>query len=302
MILIGENIHIISKRVREALENKDENFVKNLIKLQQNVDCIDLNIGPAKGKLDKVFEWLVPIVGNKPISFDSSNIDAISRGLSLKKDTSDCFINSTTNDIDPIERLSKLSLDYNSNLIALAMSKKDGIKNTADERFEVVMDLYEKLSSCGIDENKMFFDPLVLPVKVAQNQAIESLNTIRMINESFENAGTVIGLSNISNGIPLEYRSMVNRVYLAMAYGAGLKSAIVDAKDIELIKLCEILDKNVPSNEIEQLYLDIVNMIKNFGEVEDIVFDKNSIEAQNVIKTVKILLNKNIYSDNFTRV
>ena len=58
MKLIGENIHIISKSVREALENRDENFVKNLIKIQNNVDCIDLNIGPARGKLDKIFDWL----------------------------------------------------------------------------------------------------------------------------------------------------------------------------------------------------------------------------------------------------
>ena len=60
MIIIGENIHIISASVREALEKKDENFVKNLIKIQQNTDCIDLNVGPAKNKLDnlKAFIWL----------------------------------------------------------------------------------------------------------------------------------------------------------------------------------------------------------------------------------------------------
>ena len=54
MILIGENIHIISKTVRNALESKDENFVKNLLKIMQNCDAVDLNIGPAKGNLDKI--------------------------------------------------------------------------------------------------------------------------------------------------------------------------------------------------------------------------------------------------------
>ena len=65
MILIGENIHIISKRVRQALEDRDENFVKNLVKIQENLDCIDLNIGPARGKLDNIFEWLCPLISGK---------------------------------------------------------------------------------------------------------------------------------------------------------------------------------------------------------------------------------------------
>ena len=85
MILIGENIHIISKKVREALENKDENFVKNLVKIQENVEYIDLNVGLARGKLDKIFEWLCPLVEGKNISFDSTNIDAIEQGLGLVK-------------------------------------------------------------------------------------------------------------------------------------------------------------------------------------------------------------------------
>lgn len=83
MILIGENIHIISKSVREALENRDENFVKNLVKIMQNCHAADLNVGPAKGKLDNIFQWLIPLMGEMNISFDSSNIEAIENGLGL---------------------------------------------------------------------------------------------------------------------------------------------------------------------------------------------------------------------------
>ena len=48
MILIGENIHVISKSVREALVLRDEKFIGELVKLQKNMDYIDLNVGPAK--------------------------------------------------------------------------------------------------------------------------------------------------------------------------------------------------------------------------------------------------------------
>lgn len=302
MILIGENIHIISKTVREALEKKDENFVKNLIKIQQNFDAVDLNVGPARGKLDKIFEWLVPLAEDQNISFDSTNIDAISKGLSLVKNPQNCFINSTTNDDEVLEKLSALSLEYACNLIALAMSKSCGISKTADGRLEMVCEMYEKLLGYGIAENKIFFDPLVLPVKADQSQASETLNAIRMISESFENVNIVIGLSNISNGMPKEVRPLINRVYLSMAYGSGLTCVIADAKDSELLRIVKMLENNDAKTEIEQLYIDIVNMMKNFGELEEIKFDKTNPEAQNIIKAAGVLLNKNIYTDNFTQV
>ena len=50
MKIISENLHIISKQTKEAILNRDEEWIKNLIKRQAatNPDWIDLNIGPAK--------------------------------------------------------------------------------------------------------------------------------------------------------------------------------------------------------------------------------------------------------------
>ena len=199
MIIIGENIHIISASVREALEKKDENFVKNLIKIQQNVDCIDLNVGPAKNKLDKIFEWLIPLVENQNISLDSTNSDAIEQGLKLIKNPQSCFINSTSKDSEKLEKLTDLTSEYGCNLVALALSKETGIPKTADGRLEIIFEIYEKCMEKGIESDKIFFDPLVLPICADQSQAVEALNTIQMVKESFEpKVNTIIGLSNIS--------------------------------------------------------------------------------------------------------
>ena len=303
MILIGENIHIISKKVREALEKKDENFVKNLIKIQQNTDCIDLNAGPAKGKLDRIFEWLCPLIQNMPISLDSTNSDAIEQGLKTIPDTANCFINSTSNDPEKLERLSNLALEYGCNLIALAMSPQSGIPKTADGRLEIVFEIYEKCMEKGIESDKLYFDPLILPVTADQTQAVEALNTLRMIKESFEpEVKTVVGLSNISNGMLSDLRPLVNRVYACLAHGAGLDAVIIDAKDVELVRILRMLDGGVPQSSVDKLYFGLSEMIKNFGEIEELEFDENSIEEQNIIKTAGILLNKKIYSDSFTQV
>jgi len=303
MIIIGENIHIISKSVRNALEIRDENFIKNLIKIQQNADCIDLNIGPARGKLENIFDWLVSLVGEKPISFDTTKSDYIEQGLKLVKNPQNCFINSTSKDEEKLERLTDLAKEFDCNLIALSMSSETGIPKTADERLEIIFEIYEKCMEKEIDSNKIFFDPLVLPVKTAQEQGIEALNTIQMIKASFEpKVNTIIGLSNISNGVPKHLRPLINQVYAVMAYGAGLDAAIVNAADDELLRIFKMLDENLPQVNKDNLLIEISETIKNFGSISDVKFDKNSIEEQNIIKTAEVLLNKKIYSDSFTQV
>ena len=105
MILVGENIHIISKSVREILEKRDENAIKELISMQQNMDYIDLNVGPAKNKLANILPWLADIVqenSNLKISFDTTNSDEMQKGLAQYKNSSKAFINSTSKD-EPFE-------------------------------------------------------------------------------------------------------------------------------------------------------------------------------------------------------
>ncbi len=285
------------------MEKKDENFVKNLVKIQQNTDCIDLNVGPAKNKLDRIFEWLIPLVGNQNISFDSTNSDAIEQGLSLVKDSKNCFINSTSKDEVKLERLTDLAAKHNCNLVALAMSKETGIPKTADGRLEIIFEIYEKCMEKGIESNKIFFDPLVLPICADQTQALEALNTIQMVKESFEpKVNTVIGLSNISNGCPKELRPLINRVFGVLAFGAGLDAVILDAKDTELIRIFKMLENNNPTSSVDMLYVNLANMVKEFKELEEIEYNHNNIEECNIIKTATILLNKKIYSDSFTQV
>ncbi len=303
MKLIGENIHIISKSVREALENRDENFVKNLIKIQDNVDCIDLNIGPARGKLDKIFDWLIPLAQDKNLSLDSTNVQALVDGMKLVKNSSECFINSTSKDSEKLEVLTDLAAEYGSNLIALALSKETGIPKTADERLEIVFEIYEKCMEKGIESDKIYFDPLILPICADQTQALESLNTIQMVKESFEpKVNTVIGLSNVSNGCPKDLRPMINRVYATLAFGAGLDAIILDAKDLELVRILKMLESQNPQTSVDKLYFNLANMVQNFEDISEIEFDKTDIREQNIIKTAEILLNKKIYSDSFTQV
>lgn len=304
MILIGENIHVISKSVREALVSRDEKFIGELVKLQKNMDYIDLNVGPAKGDMEGILSWLSSIVKKESdlnISFDTTNFDEMKRGLEAFSGKS--FINSTSKDEPRLNKMTDLALEFDSNLIALTLSKETGIPKTSDRRLEIVFEIHEKCMEKGIDSSKIFFDPLILPVSVDQSQAVEALNTIKMIKESFEPpVKTVIGLSNISNGSPKEMRGLINRVFAVLAYGAGLDAAIIDAKDVELVRIFRMLEKQSPHNGIDELYISLANMISDFSDLSDIIYDKSSAEQTKIIKTAGILLNNEIYSHSFTQI
>lgn len=306
MILIGENIHIISKKIREALINFDEYFLKGLIKIQKNLDYADLNVGPAKSQMKGVLCRLAKLVESSSdlgISFDTTNSEEIKEALNCTKKPEKCFINSTTYDEDRLEKMTDLADEYNCNLIALTLSKETGIPKSADGRLEIAFGIYEKCLEKGIDSEKIYFDPLTLPICVEQSQAVEALHTIQMIKESFDPpVKTVVGLSNISNGCPENMRALINRVFGVLAYGAGLDAAIIDAKDIELVRIFKMLEKNQPEKSVDFLYIRLSDMIRNFSELEDVDFDATSKDETEIIKCAEIILNKKIYSHSFTQI
>ena len=307
MILIGENIHIVSKKVRQALEERDEVFIKELIKKQIKMDYIDFNIGPAKGKISGAMSWLTKIKEsenkNIGISFDTSNFEEIKSGYHIVSNKNKTFINSTN--IDDVNIYEKINIakENDSNIIALTMSKETGIPKTSDGRLEISFNLYEKFLEKEIKTENLFFDPLVIPITADQSQAKEALDTIKMIKESFEpQVKTIIGLSNISNGCPQNIRPIINRTYAVMAKGAGLDAAIIDAGDAELVRILKMLETKKPQKNIDELYLNIASSIENFEETENIEYNESDKEQKIVMKAVNILSNKEVYSNSFTQI
>ena len=307
MELIGENIHIISKNVKEAYLSKNEKYFTNLIEIQKNMDFIDLNVGPAKGLFSGIIPYLINIVKKTNpkigISLDTTNIDEMKTGLEELNNSDNIFINSTPSDSEKFDILTELAINKNCNLIALTMSKETGIPKFCDGRLEIACDMYERFIEKGIDTEKVYFDPLVLPITADQSQAGEAINTIKMIKESFEKGiKTVVGLSNVSNGCPNDIRPLINRVFAVMAVGAGLDAAIIDAKDEELCRILRMLEKRNSEKEIDNLYLKLCSMTENFEELENVEYNKSNEEECKIIKTAKIILNKEVYSDSFTQI
>lgn len=308
MKLISENLHIISPKTKEAVLNRDENFIKTLLEKQidSKPDWIDLNIGPARGAFAGSMEWLVNIAQSMtdiPLSLDSTNISEISKGLSLAKDSKNWIINSTSADSERLDKVTDTAAEYNCNLIALTMNSEIGIPKESDKRLELAFEISSVCEEKNIDNSRLYFDPLILPVCVEQTQALEALNTIRMLKESFDpKVMTTIGLSNVSNGCPKELRPLINRVFMVLAMGCGLDTAIVDSFDNELLRVNSMIASGSEQKDYDNAYIALYNMMQNFDDLDSVEYDKNNKEQLSIIKTAEILLNKKVYTNSYLEI
>ena len=308
MKLIAENLHIISPKTKEAILNKDEAFITDLIQRQAKVNpnWIDLNIGPAKKNYEGSLLWLATIVEkntNIPLSLDTANASEIDAALAKYSNPQECIINSASADTTRLEVMSDLAAKYNTYLIALTLNNEIGIPKFADQRLELAFEIMEVCSSKDIPNEKILFDSLILPICVDQSQANEAISTIRMLKESFDPPTlTTIGLSNVSNGVTSNLRPLINRVFFTLAAGCGLDSAIVDIFDDELVRINKLLETRKIEKDYDKLLLDLFDIMQNFGELEDIEFNKESKEEVDIYKTAQILLNKKVYSNSYLDV
>ncbi len=90
MILIGENLNITSKKVGEALKNKDQKIIREIAEAQAEagMDVLDINIGPASRSGLEIMEWVIRTVREVtelPLSLDTTNVNAIEAGLKIHK-------------------------------------------------------------------------------------------------------------------------------------------------------------------------------------------------------------------------
>ena len=141
-----------------------------------------------------------------------------------------------------MDTLFPLAAEHNANIICLTMDK-EGIPSDPNKRAELAMILLATGMGYGLEQDKMYIDPLVLPVSASQLQCKGLLQAMDLFQTLSDPAPkTVVGLSNVSNNT--KERSLINRIYLSMLMSHGLEAAIVDVEDQQLVaamKTAEIL-------------------------------------------------------------
>lgn len=304
MYIIGENIHIISQRVKDALAEKDARFFQETAvrQVEAGAQALDLNLGPRKKDGEEVFPWIVETVQavvDVPLSFDTTNLAGIEAGL--KKITkAQPIINSTSAEEERLEKVPLVAKQYNTRLIALTMGKS-GIPVGADERVNIAIEkLIPRMLEIDFPIEDLIIDPLVLTVSGCQEYCPELIEAVRTLQVVWDPPPAIsVGLSNVSNAVPHENRSLINRVYLAMLMGVGLQMMIADPLDEDLWRVVRTIESAQASDPVQALYLKIHDRIAAMEEptVDDV--DMGDPEQVRIWKTVQILLNKVIYADSY---
>ena len=235
MIIGGELINASRKKIREAIEKADADFIKDIAQKQDKAGAsyVDVNAGVFVGEEPEKLVWLVQTVQSvidKPLALDSPDPKAIEAAMKVHKGTP--MLNSISLEKDRWEKLSPVIANTDIKVVSLCMSDA-GMPTTAVDRIKIADELVGRLVGINIPRENIFIDPLVQPIGTDFTFGIEFLKAVTGIKEKHEGVHIMCGLSNISFGLP--ERAFLNRLFMAQALFAGLDGAIIDPLDDKMM-------------------------------------------------------------------
>ena len=292
MIIIGENIHIISADVSRAVKERNVKAIQDLTIAQTKagVHYIDLNIGPARKNPEENTAWLVntvQAVTALPLSIDTLNPVAMEAGLKTCKKRP--LLNSASGRTDSKEKMLPLAKKYGTDLVLSVITDK-GCPPDVDSRTESIMETVAYANELGIPTEDVWVDPILIPVSADQRQVREALEFMKILPDLLPGIKSTIGLSNVSNGTPEELRGILNRTCMIMLGRYGQYSVIADSFDKELISL----------NKGEMP--DIVALIYKAMDGENIDLSSLSPKKRDYVKTTRVLMGETLYSHAWLEV
>ena len=296
MILIGESLNVINKKIGKAFKERDPKPIQEeaLFQKSKGMDYIDINLGPAKKEGHELMPWVVKtvqeVVPDVPLALDTSNIEAIAAALKVYKPTAlPPLVNSIMVRPERYEKMVPIAKDAGADFIAL-MWGPEGLPRDENERAALAVELIYFANEAGIPNEKIWVDGIVTPVNIQQPQAISLMTFQSMIQDMAPGAKSTCGLSNISNGPPGHLRPILNQTYMVMLQKHGMVSVIADPLDDQLIAIAKGKRQ------------DIVDLI--YGVMDGATPDLASLskEMQDYAKTVNVILGRTLYSDSWLEI
>jgi len=293
LIRIGENLNVVTKKYGEAMKNRDKKPLQEIAlqEAEKGVDYIDLNIGPARKGGDELMEWVVKtvqeVVPNIPLALDTSNIVAMEAGLKVHK--GQALINSIMARPERMDGMMPLVRKYDAQMIGLLWGP-EGMPRDEHERGMLTAEILAKAAEYDIPNEYIWFDPIIAPLNIQQQQLMSAIEFMRMLQDMAPGARSTCGLSNSSNGVPDDLRTVINCTYAVMLQRVGMYSAIVDAFDDKL--------KDITSGKRP----DLVEAIYKAMDGEPVDMDKLDQDGKNYVKSVRCITGQTLFSDSWLEV
>jgi 5-methyltetrahydrofolate corrinoid/iron sulfur protein methyltransferase len=290
--VVAENINIMSKYTGNAMKERDPKPIQEwAVKLtEKGADLLDLNLGPARKGGPEMMQWLVKTVQevtDLPLFLDTTNSEAIEAGLQVYVPKSaPAVINSIMATPERMALQMPLVVKYGCDMVGL-MWGPDGIPRDENERAVLLDSMMTKAAEFGIPLEKIWFDPIVVPVS-SQQQELQGCTTfMQWLPDLAPGSQSTCGLSNVSNGSPDELRDILNQVYLCILKKCGITSAILDGFDEEIVRIAH--DEN----------MELENLVGRIFDGEDVDTSGMSKKEIDYVKTSKLLMGQSLYSHSW---
>jgi 5-methyltetrahydrofolate--homocysteine methyltransferase len=257
---IGERINPTARKklAQDIKEGRMQMVVDEARKqVETGAAILDVNMGvPGIDEAMAMREAVVAVQAavDVPLALDSTSAQAIEEGLQAFVGRP--LINSTTGEDKQLEIILPLARKYGAAVLGLCLDQ-NGIPERAEDRVEIARKIFEQAREYGLREEDIYIDCLVKTASAEQSQVIETLKALRMLKEELA-VGTVLGVSNVSHGLPA--RELLNSTYLAMAWAAGLDLPIMNPFDSRMMETTRaaavLLNRDLNSLDFIEKYKD----------------------------------------------
>ena len=248
--VVGERINPTGKkRFQQALREGDMNYVleQAVSQAEAGAQVLDVNVGAPGVDEPVLMEQVVKAlqsVTSLPLQLDSSNVDALARGLRVYNGKP--IVNSTNGEPEKLAAILPLCKKYGAAIVGLAIDEK-GIQPKAADRVAIARRITEAALAAGIPREDIYIDCLTLTASAQQEDVLATVQALEACKKEL-GVRTVLGVSNISFGLPC--RTYLNTTFLTMAMYAGLDLAIMNPSSEEM--MAAVYAYNVLTNRDRQ--------------------------------------------------
>lgn len=226
--VIGENINPTGKkRLKAALRNRDIDYILEQALLQEKAGAqvLDVNVGlpdiDEEAMMVSVVQG-IQSVSNLPLQIDSTRAEVLEAGLRVYNGKP--IVNSVNAEEAVLDRLLPICKKYGAAVVGLTLDEK-GIPARAEERFHLAEKIVAAAKKHGIPKEDVYIDCLTLTASAQQKEVQETLKALQMVKERL-GVKTVLGVSNVSYGLP--FREQINTTFLTLALAHGLDLPIIN--------------------------------------------------------------------------
>ncbi len=254
--VIGERINPTGKKLfKEALLNHNIGYIltQGISQVEAGAHILDVNVGLPKideaGLMVEVIKELQGVV-DVPLQIDSSHAGVIESGLRIYNGKP--IVNSVNGETAVMEKILPLVKKYGAAVVGLTLDEK-GIPLLAEERYAVAERIVRKAESYGIPKEDVYIDCLTLTASAQQKEVVETLKAMQLVKERL-GVKTVLGVSNISFGLPK--RELVNVAFLTLAMAHGLDLPIINPNAAVMMAAIDSFNVLYNRDEGSKYYVD----------------------------------------------